>query len=425
MDQVFEPGDHLEEWCWRLQRNTHTGTVSARYHIKTTLMLGYLAWKMYRQDCPYQEWLFIGYTQDLAGHHLKRLKRYLNAIPEYFSEWKNCTQAESILHYKNGDMEFICEPEGIQSFKRGRHPYGIICDDILRDPEIKLDISQLLKIEKVFVEQIMQMPREELHVVGTPQDEADLFAKLEKMPTFSCNRYPAEKDSANKVALWPELWPWDRLMQKKADIGESAYNKEFLCRPVRSEDGYFTTKEVDSVIGTRYRNYGYKRAALINGYCHGGYDIGKKRHPSHISIFAENRRHLLVQIASIWLERMDYTKQLDIIKYLCENYQMQSLFYDDTRAELEGFAERGELPAIMTGIPFTQKKKFELAAQFGKAVWQKKIVLLNEERQRRQILNCDNDLKSMSTAEGHGDSFWSNAMAIEAAFGAMANITIL
>ena len=79
----------------------------------------------------------------------------------------------------------------------------------------------------------------------------------------------------------------------------------------------------------------------------------------------------------------------------------------------------------MEGVNFTQKKKFEIAAQFEKAVKNKKIVLLADDRQKRQILNCDNDLKSMDTPEGHGDSFWSNALAIDAALGAVANIRLI
>jgi hypothetical protein len=41
-------------------------------------------------------------------------------------------------------------------------------------------------------------------------------------------------------------------------------------------------------------------------------------------------------------------------------------------------------------------------------------LLLKEERQKRQLLNVDNELRAVETAEGHGDCFFSNAMAIKA-----------
>lgn len=425
IENVFCFGDHLEEWAYRLQEYDNTATISARYHLKTTIAIAYLAWQLYKMDSFYTEWLFLGYKEDLAAYHLKRLKRYLAAIPEYFDGYISLTNAETILHYMKDGQEFICEPEGIQSFKRGRHPDGIICDDILKDPEVKLDISQLRKIEKAFTEEVMSMPKDELHVFGTPQDIEDLFAFLERTPSFNCKRYPAEVNSTKKIALWPECWPWERLKQKEKDIRQKAYNKEFLCSPARSEDGYFTLLEIDSLINERFKNYGYREKAKINGYCYGGLDIGKKRHPSHISIYAENRRGKLIQIASIWLDGVDYTTQLEICKQLIDNYPIQRLYYDDTRAELEGFKERGELPPEMEGITFTHKGKFEMAAKFEKRVKAGSLVLLKDERQRRQILNVDNDLKSMETDEGHGDSFWSNALAVDAAEGPQVNIRLL
>lgn len=364
----------------------------------------------------------MAYVQDLAGHHLKKLKLYINELPEYFGNFEEKTDAESILHYKHKGSEFLCEPTGIQAFKRGRHPKGLICDDILKDPEVKLDISQLLKLSKIFREQVISMPIRELHVFGTPQDQQDLFSELEQIPGWNCRRYPAIINEIKKTVLWPEVWSYGRLSQRRSEIREKAFNKEFLCRPVRSEEGYFTIQELDTIIRGRLKNYGYSRKFKTNKYCYGGLDIGKKRHPSHISILAEDRRGKLVQISSIWLDGRDYTEQLEICKWLVENYPIQSFRYDDTRAEFEGFAERGELPAQMEGITFTLKKKFEMAATFEKELKKENMLLINDERQKRQILNVDNDLKSMGTDEGHGDAFWSNALAVDAARGAIPNI---
>jgi hypothetical protein len=414
---VFEPGKHIDEWCFRLQFEDKTATISARYHLKTTVVLAYLAWKLYRCDLDglYNEWYFMGYKEDLASHHLRDLKRYIENIPEYFDDCQNLTTADTILHYRKNGCEFYCEPLGILSFKRGLHPKGLICDDILRDPEVKLDISQLKKIETIFREQILNMPTDELHIVGTPQDSDDLFAWLSHNESFDTRWYKAELDKCNQVPLWPEFWNWDKLQLRKNEIGDKAYNKEFMCSPVRSEEGYFSIEDIDSIINKRLTNYACKKKAKINGYCFGGLDIGKKRHPSHISLFSERKDNRLVQIASIWLDRQDYTEQLSICKWLCESYRLQKFYYDDTRAELEGFRERGELPAGMKGVTFTRKEKFEMAATFEQAVRNKRILLLSDERQRRQILNVDNNLESIETDDGHGDSFWSNALAISAA----------
>jgi len=79
----------------------------------------------------------------------------------------------------------------------------------------------------------------------------------------------------------------------------------------------------------------------------------------------------------------------------------------------------------MKGIVFTQKSKQEMALEFETKVRTKSMLLLPDDRQRRQILNVDNDLQSVASHEGHGDAFYSNALAIKAAEGPKANIRFI
>ena len=424
VDGKFVPGDHLLDMATMLQVYSKTSFVAPRFHIKTTLMLGYIAWKLYRLEREYNEWLFLGYRKDLAAYHLKRLKRYIRAIPE-FIVYEDLTHADSILHYKYKGREFICEPEGVFTANRGRHPNGMIVDDILKDPETKLDISQLKKIEQLFLEEFEQMPKEECHVVGTPQDKNDIFAKLEKMPTYYCMRWKAVENWKTGKTLWPEMYDMAYMHQKKLDIGDKAFNKEYQCAPVRGEDMYFTDTEIDYIVYPRLRNRSIYEEPKLHEYCYGGLDIGKKRHPSHLCIFGKDRFGRLVQLVSYWMDGTDYKDQVKVCNEICENFKVHRLYYDDTRAELEGFRECGELAPQMKGITFGNKNKHAMATGFEKKVKNNAVLLLDDSRQTRQILNCDNDLKSMETDEGHGDSFWSVAMAINAAESTGENIRFI
>ena len=94
--------------------------------------------------------------------------------------------------------------------------------------------------------------------------------------------------------------------------------------------------------------------------------------------------------------------------------QQDKLYYDATRGELESLREKGELPEEMEGIVLTSKNKFSMATDFEKMVLDKKITLLDDNRQLLQILAVDNDLQALSTEEGHGDSFFSICLAIKA-----------
>jgi len=417
LEGEFIPSDHFIYWCSFLQAYPKTSIKSARHHIKSATAIAYMLWKIYRMKLGlqrYSEWLYMGYKEDLASYQLKKAKMFLKELPEYFGDFEDMTKAEGILKYKFRDTVFICEPSGILTFKRGRHPHGIICDDILKDPEVKLDISQLEKITKAFKEEIMPMPKDEIHVFGTPQDREDLFSVLEKMPSFKCLTCPAVINHEEKKVLWPEKYPYEKLMEIKRDITPKAFNKEYQCMPVRGEEAFFREPDLDKVIKSRLRHYSVKDKPLLNEFTFGGHDIGKKAHPSHFVVFGVDRKNKLIQLHSKWMDGWNYVDQIEYIQEAIDAFNIQSINYDDTRAEFEGFSEQGDLPAEMSGVCFTLKSKFGMAASFEKFVTQDKIRLLSEKRQKSQILNVDNDLKAVQTPEGHGDSFFSICLAIKA-----------
>jgi len=355
----------------------------------------------------------MAYKSDLAGKQLKRLKRYLEANP-YFSRFKSLTEAEGIIRMVDEQgREFIVEPAGVLAFKRGQHPVGIICDDILKDPENRLNLTQIEKINRIFLEEVESMPKEELHLFGTPQDERDLFGLLKGVKEYDLRVYPAVLNWDEKRVLWPEKWSWDSLMEKKRIIGDKAFNKEFLCRPVRSEEGFFSVEQIDSAIDRTLRNYNIFRDTYdLEGDCFCGWDLGKKRHPSHFVVFRyDYKRDVLEQVHSKWFDGVDYNDQLAYVKMAMEFFGVLNGKYDNTRAELEGFAERGEVPEGLEGAVLTGKFRWEIASVMDRLFSEGKVRLLNDSRQRGSLLSMDNDLNSPETIEGHGDAFWSIGLA--------------
>lgn len=414
----FSPGKHLLKWCALVQAYSYTSLVSARLHLKSTVAIGYLAWRIYRMkfglEKRYNEWLYMSYLADGAIYQIKRLKEYLALLPECFEGLTENTDAETKVNFSYGFCRFVIEPAGMLSFKRGQHPDGIIADDILRDPEKKLDLSSLEKLERVFLEEVMQMPKSELHVFGTPQDEADLLSKLEGMPEFSCRRYPAF-DEAAKTALWPEEWPVERLMQRRNTIGDKAFQKEFQCRAVRSLEGFIKPEQYDALTVVRLKNYDIKkRPPVLREWAYGGFDIGKKSHPSHLWVLGVDRKGHLIQLHSKFMDGWDYVDQLEYLRVAVKTFKMAKVLYDDTRAEFESFVEAGKMPGEMEGLAFTAKNKYSMATEVDSMITSRSIRFLADKRQRRQILSVDNDLKAVATEEGHGDCFFSLCLAVRA-----------
>jgi hypothetical protein len=379
--------------------------------------LGYLAWLAYRMDKNYMEWDYMSYKEDLGEYHIKRLRRYIDRMP-IFDQYERMTRAETHIHMGFNRKEFVVNPSGILSFKRGKAPYGIMCDDILKDPDSKMNISVLQKIEKIFKEEVESMPTDELHVWGTPQDDADIFTYPEQKKNYNSERYPSEVDAISKRSLWPEVWPWDRLQEKRADIGDKAFSKEYNCTPVRSEEMFLNRLRVETLTRVRLKNHNPERKLRLKEYTYAGLDIGKKTHPSHLAVFGVRVRAgeepKLRQIHSKWMDGWDYKDQLAYCEKCIENFQIDSLLYDNTRGEFEGFREQGILPDCMFPLVFSAKNKYSMATQLDTLITNGNIWFLKDERQKRQMLSVDNDLHAFETEDGHGDSFWSICLAVSA-----------
>lgn len=420
-DCAFIPSDHIDRWCDELQEHSFTSKESARLHSKSEILHAFGPWQFFRK-IKSLEILYFSYKQDLAVYQTRKIKDAMLQIPEFSAlDW--LSPADSVIHCRWPGTQITLRilPFGIRGAKRGMHPDGVICDDILKDSiQRKINIEEMKEISRVFEEEIMSMPKQGgfLHCWGTSQDPTDLFNQNKKRPGFYCKTEPAiYVEGGVKKALWPGKFPLEELARIQADMSSAkAFNKEYLCMPVRGEEGYFSHAELDAVV-----DYDMKEIDPddfeTEDEIYGGFDIGKKRHPSHLVLF-RNHKGKLVQLISKWMEGWDYSEQIEYLTALCEKISVLCLRYDNTRSEFESYAEKGNLPDCMEPVSFTVKSKNEMAALLESRIRanpEPTIVLLPDTRQKNQILSVDNDLHAPETPEGHGDAFWSCGLACDAA----------
>jgi len=417
------PGKHLDEWAQTLQDNSHVALLSARLHGKSTVMYAYVMWKLLYSERDL-EVLYISYNGEMAGYHTQNIKRLIRCNP-FFDELVDLKgAAEHVLAYcwqedarfKRGIKRI--EPAGIKAFKRGRHPDLVICDDILADPQTEMSIGDIRRINRLFFQDVMSLPKEEgeLMVVGTAQHSEDLFFKLRDLGRFSWGAFPAIEDFGKKEVLWPERFTFERLIEKRdKEIGEKAFMKEYMCSPVSSEEAFFRREEIEQIVNPELGNLKWTDKVNCESTVYAGWDIGKKRHPSHIAVFKEQNDGTLAQIHSKFLDDWNYTDQVNYINTLIKNHAIQLLFYDNTQGVMDSFMEKQELDNRAIPQKFTVNYKNRLAVEFEKRVQNQAIELLNDRRMIDQILLVNNDLRAFETREGHGDSFWSIALAVNAA----------
>ena len=424
-EDKFTKAPHMISWANRIEQNKRTVTLSARKHLKSTTMYAFIMWLIFKLE-PGENlnWLYMSYNQKMSIYHTMNIK-YLIQSNCLFSNIKDMNQGNSVLDYTWEDgSRFRCTPSGILTFNRGWHGDGVICDDILADPANELNFTIIDKINRVFKEQVMSLPKEggQIHLVGTAQHQLDLFFQLKDNSTWDWTEYKAITNEKDKQVLWPELFTYERLCQiRDIEIGSKAFNKEYMCSPVWSEEAYFQREELMRVVDsnlkeckTPSKEYKHNRMMITAGL-----DIGKKTHPSHFTIFKIEKDHY-TQLYELFMDNWDYSKQVDFINGLIDFYQIDSINYDDTRSELESFRERKLIdPRIWNPVVFGVKTKFDMASNLGRLINNKegeifkpKITLLNNQRMIDSILSVSNELQAVESEIGHGDAFWSISLAV-------------
>ncbi|HLB57755.1 MAG: hypothetical protein A3F67_04215 [Verrucomicrobia bacterium RIFCSPHIGHO2_12_FULL_41_10] len=408
----FIDGGYIKEVCEFLQSNKKTARVSARDHFKSTAFYAHFMWRVLCGLGENIEAHFFSFQNAMACYHVEKIKNAINTNP-YFDELKDKkASADSVISYTwDGENFITLKPHGLLEFKRGIHAPLIYVDDPFQDPANKMVATIIYKINDIFRTQVLDMVQNELHVCGTPQTNEDFFFDKDVMGEFAVKISPAIVDEKNKIVLWPEWKGWERLEQIRRERGEKIFLQEYLCTPSYSADAFIDKKRLFELVNDKLSNNSAMLRRETQNTVVAGFDIGKKTHPSHFAVFELLHGHF-VQIHSKFMDGWDYVRQIDYINEAVKNLGIDVLFFDATRGEFDGFIEQGKLTDKAKGVVFSMKSKNSMAAQLDKHITNGTIEFINDQRQIEQMLTVTNDLDAIETPQGHGDSFWSIALAL-------------
>ena len=405
--------DDIEE-C--LETGLNYVAVLPRFHFKSTLLgHAFSVWRLLTapRDCSV---LYLSYSDGMAKYHISEINKAVSRNP-VLSELmvnRNPKADFSARFYINKKPMDIMHG-GLFSFKRGLHVNGaLIADDVLRDPENPLNISQITKVEEHFMTESLFIPLKGVPVIvlGTPMMPGDLLSMLQKDKRFKSRVLPALNPEPGRRVLMPELYSEEWLLQQQAARPKS-FASEFMLIPHFATESYFEDKDISKCEfeGLTSEPYDKKYKDLIGtDQIFGGFDVGKKRHPSHLVLFRK-RGQYLEQIHQSFLEGWSYSDQIEFLNTVADNFNLDVGYIDNTRGELE---DRG-LDYRWKAMNFTRKSKNTMAQIFEKFVHSGNLRMIKDERQKQQILSVSNDLKAPDTPMGHGDAFFSIAMALQAA----------
>ena len=390
--------------------------VLPRGHFKSTILgHAFSVWRLLKAPRD-MSILYLSYSDGMAKYHIAEINKTIARnpiIPELLIN-RNPKADFSARFYKNNKPMEIMHG-GLFSFKRGMHVNGaLVADDVLRDPENPLNMGQITKVEAHFMTESMFIPLKEapVIVVGTPMMPNDILAKLQDDERFKARVLPALDPVPGRRVLAPEIMSEKYLLaQQKAR--PKSFASEFMLIPHFATESYFDVEDIEKCEDDLLRSVPATKKytdLLPEDFVFGGYDVGKKKHPSHLVIFRK-RGENIEQVHSSFLDGWSYSDQIEYLNEVADNFDMTSGYVDNTRGELE---DRG-LDARWRPMHFSQKSKNTMASVFENFVHSGILKLIKDERQKQQILSVSNELKAPDTPMGHGDAFFSIAMALQAA----------
>ena len=378
-----------------------------RFHFKSTLLgHAFSVWRLLKAKRD-TSILYLSYSDTMARYHISEINKTVQRNPILMDMLTaRNTRAEFQFRYTVNNKPVEILHGGLFSFKRGMHVNGaLIADDILRDPENPLQLGEINKIEDHFMTESMFIPNQEAPVIvlGTPMLPDDLLSKLQRDDRFISRVLPAIDPTPDRHILMPQLYSEEWLTaQQKAR--PKSFASEFLLQPSFQTESYFNREDITKCEDGNLREFSphKKYDKQPNEQLFAGFDVGKKRHPSHLVIFSRIGEQLR-QVNQTWLDGWNYSDQIQFLNEVSQNFQLEKGYIDNTRGELE---DRG-LDQVWHPMSFTAKSKHTMSQIMEQYVHGDKLRLLKDERQTQQIISVNNDLKAPVTPMGHGDAFFS------------------
>ncbi len=415
--QAWHVGKLTEEVEKCIEDNLNYLAILPRAHFKSTILgHAFSIWRSLKIQGN-ANILYLSYSDTMAKYHISEINKEVNRNPLLKDMMTNrAPKADFTFRYDtgNGGTAEILHG-GLFSFKRGMHVNGaLIADDILKDPESPLALGQMNKIEDHFLTESLFIPNKGVPVVivGTPMMPGDLLTILEKDDRFVTRKMPALDPEPGRRVLMPELYSEEWLLEQQKAKPKS-FASEFLLQPHFNTEAYFDSEDIEKCEDANLRSLPttMKHNFEEDEDVFAGFDVGKKRHPSHLVVF-RRKGERVEQIHQSWLDGWDYSEQIEYLNEAAENFGLTKGYIDNTRGELE---DRG-LDRTWYPLSFTLKSKNNMAHIFEQYVHSGNLFLIRDTRQRQQILSVNNELKAPETPMGHGDAFFSIAMALQAAY---------
>ena len=302
------------EWLQLMQKHRRLQIEAAKSHGKTTIVLGFLLWKL-GTDPNIRVKLFTS-TDEKARERLTLISDLIKTSKLVQLVFPNLRPAPKGVWHKSAiqidrgapSKDPTLEVSGIMGSVEGGRADLVILDDIsdFRTALVYPQHRESIK-RKVFAE-ILQMLEEDGAAISiaTPHHDADVVASLRTNPQWSSYVYAVGTDEDPFVPLWPNRWHRKALMALRREVGPIEYDRAYRCKSMSN-----------AIAIVRAEHIRYYDANLLGDprvlFCVQAYDLAitEKRQSSYfacVTVLYDRKRNL-VFVADAWHYRFGFTEQ--------------------------------------------------------------------------------------------------------------------
>jgi len=148
------------------------------------------------------------------------------------------TWQEADLGIKDANLEAY----GITAPATGGRADIIVFDDIIRSREAIQEPKRLETITKLFYTDWLNIGGYRHIVIGTPWTPDDVHAQLSQNDEWDKWKKSAIIDGK---PLWPERWPIEKLLSRRKQIGEVAFDLQFMLTGIKEKMSWWTQDIID------------------------------------------------------------------------------------------------------------------------------------------------------------------------------------
>lgn len=231
-----------------LQENSRIGLAAPRGYAKSTLVF-----QIYALHCllfnPGEDILIISQSDDMAVEQLRskikfefeqneRLFEDFSPIMQWGDKLSSKWTTDHLVIFRDGKVFSQIRAKGRGCQVRGFRPSKVICDDLEDDEQVKSE-DQRKNLKEWFLSALFNVlkPESQLIFIGTMLHPLALLAevtqKREPFEKWKTKVYKAMPEEG--ISLWEKLYPIDKLLEKKREIGTYSFEKEYQNNPVSSD----------------------------------------------------------------------------------------------------------------------------------------------------------------------------------------------